>query len=169
MSGRASARRYHIRFLFATRKSIPPTAKSDTLCHACHRVRWRTTLGSKFVTERYVPGWNHSRFRPNLYQHLEMWQGTINIQLPAETDERILIPNERVIGYDQIDVKSNQDFLVRRCRLKGILGYQILPIDKTMNVPRGYHAVKRIEVTLKQKIDLQHGEELEVELQGFED
>jgi hypothetical protein len=98
-----------------------------------------------------------------------MWQGTINIQLPTETDDRILIPVERVVGDDQVDVRSNQDFLVRRCKLKGTNGYQILPIDKTMNVPRGYHAVKRIEVTLRQRIEVQIGEELEVELLGFED
>jgi DNA-binding CsgD family transcriptional regulator len=98
---------------------------------------------------------------------LGTWPGTINIQLPADTDERILIPNERVIGHDQIDANSNQDFLVRRCKVKGILGYQILPIDKTMSVPRGYHAVRWIEVALKQKIELQPSEELEVELQEF--
>jgi hypothetical protein len=126
-------------------------------------------LASKFVRGQYVPGWNHSRFRPNLYRHLGMWQGTINIQLPTETDDRILIPVERVVGDDQVDVRSNQDFLVRRCKLKGTNGYQILPIDKTMNVPRGYHAVKRIEVTLRQRIEVQIGEELEVELLGFED
>jgi CTP-dependent riboflavin kinase len=124
-------------------------------------------LASQFVKGRYVSGWNHSRFRPNLYRRLGTWPGTINIQLPADTDERILIPNERVIGHDQIDANSNQDFLVRRCKVKGILGYQILPIDKTMSVPRGYHAVRRIEVALKQKIELQPSEELEVELQEF--
>ena len=72
-------------------------------------------------------------------------------------------------GQDEIDVTANQDFLIRRCKLKGINGYQILPIDKTTNEPRGYHAAKRIEITLKEKIAVRPGEELRVELLDFED
>ena len=124
-------------------------------------------MGSQFVKGTYVPGANHSRLRPKFYELLGLWQGTINIQLPTETDEAILIPNERVPGRDPIDLDSNQDFLIRPCILKGFAGYQILPIDKTTSEPRGYHAYKRIEIALKGTIQLQPNEELEVQLQEF--
>lgn len=126
-------------------------------------------MGSKFVRGVYVSGANHSRFRPKLYEHLGMWQGTINIQLPAETDEGVLIPDKRVPGCDPFDLSAHQDFVIRPCRLKGVFGYQILPIDKTTSEPRGHHTLKRIEIALKETIALEPDEELEVELQGFED
>jgi CTP-dependent riboflavin kinase len=116
-----------------------------------------------------VSGLQHSQFRPKFCQDLGLWQGTINIQLPAATDESILIPLDKIPGRDPIDFDSNQDFLIRPCKLKGISGYQILPIDKTTGEPRGHHSAKLIEITLRERIDLQPGEELEVELQGFED
>jgi hypothetical protein len=94
-------------------------------------------------------------------------QGTINIQLPPESDDRLLVPNKRVPGCDPID--ENQDFLIRPCTLKGISGFQVLPIDKITGEPRGHHGTKRIEVSLRERIALQMDEELEVELLGFED
>ena|SRR5579862_53004 len=126
-------------------------------------------MGSKLVRGVYVSGANHSRFRPKLYESLGMWKGTINIQLSAETDERVLIPDERVPGCDAFDLSANQDFLIRPCRLKGVSGYQILPVDRTTNEPRGYHTLKRIEIALREQIALDPDEELEVELRGFED
>jgi len=126
-------------------------------------------LGSITVKGTYVPGFKDSPRRPNLYQDLGLWQGTINIQLPAGTDRNILIPNERIPGRDPFDSEENQDFLIRRCKLKGVLGYQILPIDKDTAAPRGHHASRVIEISLHKKIDVQPNEELEVELQGFED
>lgn len=115
-----------------------------------------------------MAGVNHSRFRPKFYESLGLWQGTINIQLSTETDERVIVPNERVPGQDPIDFDANQDFLIRPCRLKGVAGYQVLPIDKTTNEPRGHHSLKQIEIALKKKIGLKPNEELEVELEGFE-
>jgi hypothetical protein len=126
-------------------------------------------LGSKFLKGKYVSGMNHSGFRPKLYESLGLWQGTINIQLSAETDDAVLIPSEKVPGCDPFDSAANQDFAIRACRLKGVLGYQILPIDKTTSEPRGHHGSKRIEIALKEEIELEPDEELEVELQGFED
>jgi len=98
-----------------------------------------------------------------------MWQGTINIQVPAETDEPLLIPNKRIPGRDSIDLDSNQDFLIRPCKLKGVVGLQILPVDKATGEPRGHHVSKIIEISLKEKIDLRPDEELEVELQEFDE
>ena len=123
-------------------------------------------MASVFVRGAYVTGCNHSKYRPKLYEYLGSWQGTINIQIPAETDERLLLPTERISGRDLID--SDQDFLLRSCKLKGVVGYQILPIDKLTGEPRGHHALKRIEISLKEQIDLQPNEKIEVELQGFE-
>ena len=122
-------------------------------------------MASVFVKGTYMSGCGHSKYRPRLYEALGLWQGTINIQLPGETDERSLIPAERVPGRDPID--SDQDFLVRPCVLKGVPGFQILPIDKATGHPRGHHASKKIEISLRRKIDLRLDEELEVELQGF--
>jgi hypothetical protein len=119
------------------------------------------------VTGIYVSGYNHSRFRPTFYRDLRLWQGTINIKLPAETDDGGLIPDERIRGRDPID--ANQDFLIRPCKLTGFLGYQILPINKATGKPNEYHGSKTIELSLKEKIYLQPNEELEVELQGFKD
>ena len=93
-------------------------------------------MGSIIVRGTYVSGLKHSPRRPKLYQDLGLWQGTINIQLPAETDQNILIPNERIPGRDPFDSEENQDFLIRRCKLKGVLGYQILPIDKATGAPK---------------------------------
>ena len=126
-------------------------------------------LGSQFVKGRYVSGAGHSRFRPKFYEQLGLWQGTINIELPAETHEAILIPDERRPGCDPIDLDANQDFLIRPCRLKGLAGYQVLPIDKTTGEPRGHHASRWIEIALREKIDLKPDEELEAELERFED
>lgn len=83
-------------------------------------------------------------------------------------NEWLIFPNKRKEGLDPIDLNANQDFLIRRCRLKGVEGYQILPIDKTTNEPRGYHSSKIIEITLVEKIELRLLEELEVELRDFE-
>lgn len=98
-----------------------------------------------------------------------MWQGTINIQLPPDTDEPIITPTIRIAGVDFFDLEENQDFLVRPCMLKGVKGYQVLPIDKMTGVPRGHHSSKIIEISLESRINLQLSEELEVELEGFED
>jgi hypothetical protein len=126
-------------------------------------------MGSKSVRGVYVSGANHSPLRPMFYKSLCLWQGTINIQLPAETDEYFIVPNERTEGLDPIDLEANQDFLIRVCKLRGVDGYQILPIDKTTKAPRGHHSSKIIEIALREKIKLEPNEELEVELQGFED
>ena len=91
------------------------------------------------------------------------------MQLPFETDERILIPKNRISGCDPIDLDANQDFLIRPCKLKGVAGFQILPIDKTTGEPRGHYASRWIEISLKEKVAVQLGEELEVELQGFDE
>jgi len=124
-------------------------------------------MASQFVRGVYKSGSNHSVHRPNFYKNLGTVQGTINIQLPPETDEQITIPNERVAGADKFDFDVNQDFLVRRCRLKGVSGYQVLPIDKTTGHFNGLHGGKIIEITLKEKISIRFGETLEVELEGF--
>jgi hypothetical protein len=123
-------------------------------------------VASRFVKGIYVDGLQHSAIRPKLYQHLGLWQGTINIQLSHDADEDVLIPNKIIPGLDPID--DDQKFLIRACTLKGVAGYQILPIDKQTGAPRGHYEQKQIEVSLKHKIDLRPHEELEVELQGFE-
>lgn len=125
-------------------------------------------MASKFVRGFYVRGCNHSGLRPQFYKSLDLWQGTINIKMRQDTSESLIIPNERRAGLDPIDLEENQDFLIRACRLKGAEGYQVLPIDKTTNEPRGHHSSKIIEVSLKNKIDLKVNEELVVELEGFE-
>jgi hypothetical protein len=129
--------------------------------------REREDLASVFVKGTYVSGCNHSQYRPKLYEDLGLWRGTINIQLRAETDGRFLIPNERIPGRDPID--ADQDFLIRPCKLKGVVGYQILPIDKATGDPRGHHASKKIEISLKKEIELRPNEEIEIELQGFDE
>jgi hypothetical protein len=126
-------------------------------------------MGSKLVRGVYVPGCNHSPLRPLFYASLGLWQGTINIQLPKEICKTLILPNKRKEGVDPIDLNANQDFLIRRCRLKAVKGYQILPIDKTTNAPRGHHSSKIIEISLEEKIELKPREELEVELKGFEE
>jgi hypothetical protein len=123
-------------------------------------------VASRFVTGTYVNGFGHSAMRPKLYQHLGLWQGTINIQLSHGTADDVLIPREIIPGIDPIDV--NQKFRIRACILKGVAGYQILPIDRETEAPRGHYEQKQIEVSLREKIDLRPREELEVELQGFE-
>jgi hypothetical protein len=125
-------------------------------------------MGSKMVRGVYVFGCNHSGLRPKLYESLGLWRGSINIQLPQETDESLILPNERVQGLDDIDLSANQDFLIRPCRLKGASGSQILPIDKTTNEPRGHHSEKVIEIALRSRIEIKPNEQLEVELEGFD-
>jgi hypothetical protein len=66
--------------------------------------------------------------------------------LLPETDESLIVPTDRVQGLDPIDLDANQDFLIRPCRLKGFAGFQILPVDKTTNQPRGHHAQRVIEI-----------------------
>lgn len=122
-------------------------------------------MASRFVKGTYVSGFQHSAKRPNLYEHLGLWQGTINIQLSHDVAEDILIPREIISGVDPFD--DNQRFRIRACILKGVAGYQILPIDKETGAPKGHYEQKQIEVSLKEKIDLRPLEELEVELQGF--
>jgi hypothetical protein len=102
------------------------------------------------------------------YKSLGLCIGSINIRLPQGTDESLILPNERREGLDPFDIAENQDFLIRPCRLKGVDGYQILPIDKTRNDPRGHHSEKVIEIALKKKIAIKPNEELEVELEGFD-
>jgi hypothetical protein len=97
-----------------------------------------------------------------------MRRGSINVQLAGGIDENWILPNRRVPGCDPIDFESNQDFLIRPCHLKGVAGYQILPIDKTTCAPQGHHASRQIEITLVKEIELEPGEELQVELEGFE-
>jgi hypothetical protein len=126
----------------------------------------RETLASRFVKGMYVNGFQHSAMRPKFYQHLGLWQGTINIQLSHDTGEDVLIPSEIIPGLDPFDV--DQNFRIRACNLKGVAGYQILPIDKQTGAPRGHYEQKQIEVSLIEKIDLRPHEVLEVELQGFE-
>jgi CTP-dependent riboflavin kinase len=121
---------------------------------------------SKLVRGIYTSGCNHSGQRPKFYESLGVWRGSINIQLPQGTNESLILPNKRVLGIDPIDV--NQDFLIRPCRLKGVTGYQILPIDKATSEPRGHHSDKVIEIALREKIEIKLNEELEVELEGFE-
>jgi hypothetical protein len=125
-------------------------------------------MRSQVLEGIYVPGCNHSGFRPKFYESLGLWQGTINIQLPPETDESLMLPDQRVSGVDQIDLDANQDFLVRRCRLKRASGYQILPIDKKTGEPRGHHSDKVIEIALTERIQIKSNEKLEVELEGFD-
>ena len=124
---------------------------------------------SKLVRGVYVSGCNHSPLRPLFYASLGLWQGTINIQLPKDISESLIFPNKEKEGLDPIDLNANQDFLIRRCRLKGVEGYQILPIDKTTSAPRGHHSSKIIEISLEEKIELKPREELEVELRDFEE
>jgi hypothetical protein len=125
-------------------------------------------MPSKFLKGTYVSGCGHSKHRPKFYESLGLWRGSINVQLATGTDEKWMLPNQRVPSCDPIDFEANQDFLVRTCRLKGVTGYQLLPIDKTTGVPRGHHASKQIEIALVKKIELKAGEQLEVELDGFE-
>jgi hypothetical protein len=126
-------------------------------------------VSSKFVSGIYINGYNHSGNRPLFYQSLHLRQGTINIQLPQVTYEALDLPKERVQGRDQFDLDHNQDFLIRRCRLKEIEGYQVLPVDKNTGEPRGHHVLKVIEISLERDIELKLNEVLEVELEGFED
>jgi len=128
----------------------------------------RKRMVSKVVRGVYVHGCNHSRCRPLFYKSLGLWQGTINIKLPEDTSESLIVPNERREGLDPFDLGENQDFLIRACNLKGVDGYQILPIDKTTNDPRGHHSSKIIEIALKKKIEIKPNEELEVEMEGFD-
>ena len=125
-------------------------------------------MSSKFVRGFYVVGCNHAGFRPPFYKSLGLWQGSINIQLPHDTNESLIVPRERRAGLDPIDLRANQDFLIRACRLKGAEGYQVLPIDKTTNKPTGHHASKIIEIALKIRIDIKPNGDLVVELLGFD-
>jgi CTP-dependent riboflavin kinase len=97
-----------------------------------------------------------------------LWQGTINIKIPDNTEECIIIPSVKKEGCDQFDVEENQYFLIRSCKLKGVMGHQILPMCKATGKPRGRHAEKVIEIALKKEIEIKDGDELEVELEGFD-
>lgn len=123
-------------------------------------------MSSRVVRGKYVAGCGHSDLRPNFYENLRLHRGTINILVESGTQPGILVPTTRVTGCDPIDV--DQDFLVRPCVLKDTCGYQILPVTKSTGRLAGHHAEGKIEIALVKKIDVQHGEELEVELQGFE-
>jgi CTP-dependent riboflavin kinase len=125
-------------------------------------------MGSRVVSGTYVSGHNHSARSPKFYESLGLWKGTINVQLPRETDESVILPKERVPGLDPFDQNENQDFLIRPCRLKGVSGYQIVPIDKTTSAPRGHHSEKVIEIALTKEIEIKPDEELEVKLEGFD-
>jgi hypothetical protein len=125
-------------------------------------------MGSKLVRGVYVSGYGHSEKRPTFYESLGLWKGSINIKISEGTDESLILPNERVAGIDAIDLNAKQDFLIRACRLKGGSGFQILPIDKTTNEPRGHHSEKVIEIALRERIEIKPNEELEVELEGFD-
>jgi CTP-dependent riboflavin kinase len=122
-------------------------------------------MSSRFIRGLYTSGANHSGYRPLFYKYLGLWQGTINIRVSSETDENILLPTKRIPGLDPID--ENQDFLVRACVLKGVAGYQVLPINKHTGRPKGHHWLGVIEIGLVQHIDVKFGDELEVELGEF--
>jgi hypothetical protein len=124
-------------------------------------------VSSKFVKGMYVNGWAQSANRPEFYRRLGLRQGTINIQLPHETAEDIFIPTKIISGVDAFDAEQN--FRIRPCKVKGVAGYQILPIDKSTRAPKGHYGQKQIEISLKEEIELEPNEELEVELEGFED
>jgi hypothetical protein len=126
-------------------------------------------VSSKLVRGTYTGGAHHSERRPQFYKLLGLRQGTINMQLPQDTSASLILPNKRIRGLDQFDLEHNQDFLIRRCVLKKVEGYQVLPIDKTTGEPRGHHAEKVIEISLADDIGLTLGENLEVELKDFED
>jgi hypothetical protein len=112
----------------------------------------------------YTTGARHSALRPKFYKSLGTRQGTINVRVLTPVDPSVLLPNHRITGTDQIDIIHHQDFLVRECCLRGVKGYQVLPIDKTTGEPRGYHRLGVIEITLLKEISLADKELLEVEL-----
>jgi len=126
-------------------------------------------MSSKLIKGWYIQGCKHSSLRPLFYQSLGLWPGTVNIKMLGDTGESLILPNERIKGLDLIDLQANQDFLIRACRLKGVEGYQILPIDRTTSEPRGHHSEKVIEIALRKRIEIKDNEELEVELERFED
>lgn len=78
-----------------------------------------------------------------------------------------MLPNDGIPGRDPIAIRAGQDFLIRPSKLKGVVGYQILPIDKAAGDPTGHHSLKRIEISLIIEIELRPDEEIDVELQGF--
>jgi hypothetical protein len=121
------------------------------------------------VKDGYASGCKHSRFRPKLYESLGLHQGTVNVELNFVQYDHLMLPTRRIPGCDQVDLHANQDFLIRPCRLKGVGGYQILPIKKTTGTPNGHHSSKTIEVSLKEEITLTPNKELAVELGDFED
>ena len=124
-------------------------------------------MASRKVKGVYVNGWNHSGDRPKFYESLGLWRGSINIQLPPQTDGSLILPGRRVEGLDPVDM--NQYFLIRPCKLRDSSGFQILPVDKNTDEPKGHYAEKVIEISLREKIEIKPNEELEVELQDFED
>ncbi len=123
---------------------------------------------SKLVKGIYVSGSNHSVKRPKFYEHLGLRQGTINILLSMESYQSILLPTKRVAGIDAFDLEENQDFLIRPCVLKGVSGFQILPINRTTDAPQGLHAVNILEISLIRHVEIKHDDVLEVELQDYE-
>lgn len=124
-------------------------------------------MSSKFVRGKYISGCGHSVHRPKFYEEMKLHRGTINILVEPGTQQSILVPTMKVPGYDPIDM--HQEFLIRPCVLKRASGYQILPIDKSTGMVAGHHAGGIIEIALCKRIDLRPEEELEVELQGYED
>ena len=124
-------------------------------------------MSSRIVRGKYVPGCGHSRHRPLFYAKLRLRCGTLNMIVEAGTEQSILIPITRVPGCDPIDF--DQDFLIRPCFLKQVGGYQILPVTKSTNKLAGHHAEGIIEIALFKTIDVKPGDELEVELQDYED
>lgn len=124
-------------------------------------------MASRVVRGVYVNGSNHSPLRPKFYKSMGLWQGSINIRLPAEIDESLIIPKKRVEGLDPID--ADQYFLIRPCKLKDRRGFQILPVKKSTGDLQGHHAEGVIEIALTEKIELTANEQLEVELEDFDD
>ena len=154
----------------ASHFSFPGTSGSPGIHRfsSCYAPAGEAFVGSRLIRGIYLSGLNHSPRRPKFYESLGLWQGTINIQVTTPIDSERLIPNRRVPGVDQFDFEENQDFLIRECRLKGTRGFQLLPIDKTTNTPRGHHDEGVIEISLKERIPLVANEDLEVELK-FDD
>jgi hypothetical protein len=73
-----------------------------------------------------------------------------------------------VPGIDAFDSEENQDFLIRPCVLKGVSGFQVLPIDRATGTPRGLHGGNILEISLIREVEVIHGDALEVELHGYE-
>ena len=110
--------------------------------------------------------------RPKFYAEVErqtgvrLEQGTLNIQCVPEDFVEIPEPSIRIEGLDQIDIDANQFLRIGPCSIRGIQGFQILPVEKP-NRKRGHHDDGIIEVSLEKTLDdLRGGEELEVTFPG---